>query len=133
MQMGLFNEPKYQVHHDIMFLLKAAKVLVNEVVLPEIAHIFGNAERKPLHQQQQRQENRFQRVHILALVNMIVEPKLKKLAAWKRQYNDKMAQTDTAHLINGQYPNAKHLNLVNFNYKLYHTVNNTFRHCSAHF
>jgi hypothetical protein len=89
MQMDLFNEPKYQVHREFMFLLYAAKVLINDVVLPKIVHIFGNAERKPHRHQQQPPESRAQRVRTLALTKRIVEPQLKHLADWERHYSQK--------------------------------------------
>jgi hypothetical protein len=88
MQFGLFNKPEYKVHRDIMSLLYAAKMLVNGVLVPKIVHLFGTAERTPLHQQQQ-QQSRAQRVQTLALVNKIVGPKLKSLANWEQRYCDK--------------------------------------------
>jgi ribosomal protein S15P/S13E len=131
MEKGVFNESKYQVNRDIMFLLNATKMLINRVVLPKIVHIFGSVARQP-HNQQRQQETGLPRVQTLALVNKIVEPKLKHLDEWQRDYHNKKFRSDLRQEINLQYPNAEDLDSVNFNYKLCYKVKNTFRHCSAH-
>jgi hypothetical protein len=64
----------------------------------------------------------------LALVNKMVEPKLKHLEDWYQHNSYEIRRPDKRHEIIRQYPNAENLFSVNLYYKLF-----TFWHCSAHF